>query len=183
MHDEQGYTLGTASIYLNVVPKIVRWLRPQQIHVLPALTLQHLKAAHRYFLSRHRTASAGARLWERFLRGKGTVPEGEAPAPSPVAEEIDRFAAYLCETRGLAKKTITGHRQWLGAFLKFLQFARRPSLLRQLQPRHIEAFLRQAARTNNRFSLQHGVATVRAFLRWRHAQGLLSRPLRSVRTT
>jgi integrase/recombinase XerD len=177
MHDEQKYTLGTASIYLNVVPKIVRWLRPRQIHSLPELTLQHLKAAHRYFLPRHRTTSAVARLLERFLRAKGTVLEGKAPAPSPMVVEIDRFAAYLCETRGLAKKTILNHSQWLRAFLKFLQFARSPSQLRKLQPRHIEAFLRQAARTNNRFSMQHGVATVRVFLRRRHAQGLLSRPL------
>ena len=177
MHEEQHYTLGTASLYLNVVPKIVRWLRLRQIQSLPQLTLQHVKAAHRYFRPRHRIASGGARLLERFLRAKGTVLEGKAPAPSPVEMEIDRFAAYLCETRGLAKKTILNHSQWLRAFLKFLQFARSPSQLRQLQPRHIEAFLRQAARKNNRFSMQHGVATVRAFLRRRHAQGLLSRPL------
>ena len=39
--------------------------------------------------------------------------------------------------------------------------------------RDIEVFLRQCARTNNPFSLQ----TVRAFLQWRHARGLLVEPL------
>lgn len=177
MHDEQHYTLGSASIYLNVVPKIMRWLQPQQIRLLPQLTLQHLQAAHRYFRPRHHAISAAARLLERFLRAKGTVPEGEVPALSPVEVEIDRFAVYLRETRGLAEKTIRGHRQQLQAFLRFLRFDRGPSRLRQLQPRQIESFLRCAARTNNRFSLQHVVATVRAFLQWRHAQGLLARPL------
>jgi integrase len=43
--------------------------------------------------------------------------------------------------------------------------------------RQIEAFLRKSARTNNRFSLQHIVATLRAYLRERHAQGILPRPL------
>jgi len=177
MHDEQHYTLDSASIYLNAVPKIVRWLRRRQIHFLPGLTLQHLQAAHRYFRPRHRATSGGARLLERFLRAKGMVPEGEVPALSPVEFEVERFAVYLRETRGLAPKTIRGHRQGLRAFLRFLRFDRGPSPLRQLQSRQIESFLRQSARTNNRFSLQHVVSTVRGFLQWRHAQGLLSRPL------
>lgn len=177
MHEEQHYSLASASIYLNVVPKIVRWLRRRQIRFLPELTLQHLQAAHRYFRPRHHATSGAARLLERFLRAKGTVPEGEVPALSPVEVEVDRFAVYLRETRGLAQKTIRGQRQRLRDFLRFLRFDRGPSGLRRLQPRHIESFLRQVARTNNRFSLQHFVATVRAFLQWRHAQGLLVRPL------
>lgn len=177
MHHEQHYTLGSASIYLNVVPKIVRWLQPQQIRLLSHLTLQHLQAAHRHFRPRHPATSGAARLLERFLRTKGTVPEGEVPALSPGEMEIDRFADYLRETRGLAEKTIRGHRQRLQAFLRFLRFDCGPSRLRQLQPRQIESFLRYAARTNNRFSLQHVVTTVRAFLQWRHAQRLLARPL------
>ena len=103
--------------------------------------------------------------------------EGQAPVPTPAEVEIDAFSDHLRETRGLAEKTIHGHRVQLRAFLRFLQFDRRPSRLQHLQPRHIEAFLCQAARTNNRFSLQHVVATVRGFLKWRHARGLLSRPL------
>jgi integrase/recombinase XerD len=177
MHAEQHYTLGSASIYLSVVPKIVRWLGSRQIRFLPQLTLQHLKAAHGYFHPRHRVTSAGAHLLERFLRAKGTVPEGDMPALPPVEAEIGRFAIYLRDTRGLAEKTIKNHGQWLRAFLRFLRFDRGPSKLRRLQPCQIESFLRQCARTNNRFSLQHVVATVRTFLQWRHAQGLLSRPL------
>lgn len=177
MHEDQDYTLGSASIYLNEVPKVVRWLRTRQIQGLKQLTLQHLKAAHRYFRPRRASTSGVVRLLERFLRVQGTVPEGQAPVPSAVEVEIDDFAAYLCETRGLAQKTISGHRQQLRGFLQFLRFDRSPLQLQQLELRHIEAFLRQSARTNNRFSLQHIVATVRAFLRRRHAQGELARPL------
>ncbi len=177
MHEDQDYALGSASIYLNEIPKVVRWLRTRQIQQLSQLTLQHLKAAHCYFRPRRASTSGAVRLLERFLRVQGTVPEGQAPVPSAVEVEIDDFAAYLRETRGLAPKTISGHRLQLRAFLQFLRFDRSPLQLQQLKPRHIEAFLRQSARTNNRFSLQHIVATVRAFLRRRHAQGELARPL------
>lgn len=47
----------------------------------------------------------------------------------------------------------------------------------RLTREQIEAFLRQAARRNNRFSLQQIVSSLRALLRFEHAQGRLSRPL------
>ena len=177
MHEDQHYTLGTASVYLNVLPRIVRWLQPRQIQALPQLTLQDLKAAHRHFRPRHSATSGAARVLERFLRSRGAVPEGESPVRSPVEVETDRFATYLREARGMAPATIRNHCRGLRAFLMFLQFDRSPSRLQQIQPRDIEAFLCRSARTNIRSSLQHVVATVRAFLRWRHAQGLLGRPL------
>ena len=177
MHQAQHYTLGTARIYLSRIPRIVRWLRARQITAPGQLSLQNLKAANRHFRSRHNRTSAVVCMWERFLRTKEMVPEGEPPSLGPVEKEVQDFAAYLGETRGLAEKTIRNHRQKIRGFLKFLQFDRRPRQLRQLQPSQVEGFLRRSARTNNRFSLQQMVATLRTFLRWRHAQGLLSRPL------
>lgn len=177
MHRDQGYTLGTVSIYLNLVPKVVRWLRSRTIHSLREVNLQHLHAAHCYFLPRHTPTSGAVWVLERFLRAHGTVPEGQPPARSPVEQELDHYAAYLREARGLAQSTVRGHLIRLRAFLRFLHFGRRSSQLQQLQPRHIEAFLRQSARTNSRRTMQHVVAAVRAFLRQRHAQGLLARPL------
>lgn len=177
MHEVQHYSVDTVSVYLNQFPRILRWLRRRKIKSIDQLTLEHLKAAHRYFLPRHVAASGAVRVLEQFLRAKGTTAAGEAPTPSRVESEIDSFATYLREMRGLAQRTIRNHRQQLRGFLKFLQFDRHPSRLRQIQPRRIEEFLRQAARTNTRLSLQSVVATVRAFLKWRHAQGLLSRAL------
>ena len=177
MHEDQNYTLRSASNYLSVVPTIVRWLRARQVRSLSQLTLQHLKAADRYFRPRHPATSWAVRVLERFLRSQGTVAEGPAPVPTRAEVEVDAFSDHLREARGLAEKTIQGHRVQVRAFLRFRQFDRCPSQLQHLQPRHIEAFLCQVARTNNRFSLQHVVATVRGFLQWRHARGLLSRPL------
>ena len=177
MHDAQHYSLDTVSVYLNQLPRVLRWLRLRKVKSMDQLTLQHLKAAHGHFLPRHVAASGAVRVLERFLRAQGTIAEGEAPTPSPVESEIDSFAAYLREMRGLAQRTIRNHRQQLRGFLKFLHFDRDPSRLRQLQPQQIEAFLRHARRTNTRPSLQSVVATVRAFLKWHHARGLLSRAL------
>jgi site-specific recombinase XerD len=176
MHD-QNYTFGSTRLYLKTLPRVVGWLRRRQITMFTQLTLQNLRAAHNYFRPRDSDISGAVRTLERFLRKERTVPEGAVPTPAPVEVEIDRFAAYLREIRGVAEATVSGHSGRLRAFLRFLRFDGQAAPLRQLDPRQIEAFLRKSARTNNRFSMQHIVATMRAYLKERHAQGILSRPL------
>ena len=152
LHVECGYTRATTSVYLNGVSGVVRWLRRRRIDSLSGMTLRDLQVAHCCFLGRNPTARNAARTLELFLRAKGTVAEGALPMPSSTEKELARFAAYLCETRGLSRVTIRGHRQRVGAFLKFLRFEHNPARLNQLRSRDIDGFLRQAARTNNRFT-------------------------------
>jgi Phage integrase, N-terminal SAM-like domain len=136
-----------------------------------------LQAAYRYYRPRSLGLSGAVRALRRFYVERGTIPEGQGPAPSPVEIELNAFAEYLRESRGLAAATVLGHTRQLRAFLHFLRVDQDPGCLRQLELGHIEGFLRWSARTNNRFSLQHIVATVRAYLRWQYAEGKLSRTL------
>src|SRR5258708_8026507 len=73
--------------------------------------------------------------------------------------------------------TVVAHTSRLRCFLQFLRFDQNPGSLRQLQIGQIEVFLRRCARTNNRFSIQHIVATLRAFLQREYALGILTRTL------
>jgi integrase/recombinase XerD len=177
LHEERGYTLATTSAYLNGVPEVVRCLQSRRIADLTELTLQDLRAAHRCFLGRDPAARDAARALEQFLRAEGAVSEGAALNPSSTENEVEGFATYLCEARGLSKVTIREHRKRLRTFLGFLRFDCNPSRLQQLGPGDINAFVCQCARTNSPLSLQHIVVTLRAFLRWRHARGLLAEPL------
>jgi site-specific recombinase XerD len=177
LHEERGYTLATTSAYLNGVPEVVRCLQSRRIADLTELTLQDLRTAHRCFLGRDPAARDAARALEQFLRAEGAVSEGAALNPSSTENEVEGFATYLCEARGLSKVTIREHRKRLRTFLGFLRFDCNPSRLQQLGPGDINAFVCQCARTNSPLSLQHIVVTLRAFLRWRHARGLLAEPL------
>jgi integrase/recombinase XerD len=173
----QGYTVGTIGNYLKTVPKVIGWLRRHRITRLDQMTQQQLRSAHEYYRPKQEDASWVAAALERFLSERRLVPEGEAPPPCPVEVEVERFGIYLRESRGLAETTIAGHSGILRTFLRFLRFDGEAASLRQLEPRRIDVFLRKSARTNNRFSLQHIVTTLRAYLKERHAQGILSRPL------
>ena len=180
LREVRGHTLATIGTYLNGVSEVVQWLKARRINLLARLTLRDLKAAHGSFLGRNPTAknaANAARTLALFLRAEGTVSEGVNPSSSPTEEEIERFTTYLCEVRGSSRATLRGHRQRLHAFLAFLRFDRNPSRMCDLRPRDIDAFLRRCAPANNRLSLRHFVATLRAFLRWRYSQRLLAEPL------
>jgi integrase len=174
MHD-QKYARGTISHYTETLPKVVDWLKRHGITSLVELTQRDLQVAKEHFPPRQDGWVVGA--LKRFLNERRLVPEGNSPPPSPVEVEVSRFATYLRETRGAAEATISGHSVQLRAFLRFVQFDGNESLLQRLEPRLIEDFLRKAARTNNRFSMQHIVGTVRAYLKERHAQGVMIQPL------
>jgi len=174
---DQNYARSTTVHYMEVLPKVVAWLRRHRITRLPQLTRKELQAVHDDYQLKQEDASWVVGALKRFLSDRQLVPEGDWPPPSPVEREVHRFADYLRETRGLSEATVTGHSGTLRAFLLFLRFDGKETLVRQLQPSQIEAFLRKLARTNDRFSMQHIVATVRAYLKERHAKGVLARPL------
>jgi integrase/recombinase XerD len=176
LHD-QGYTAGSIRNYLKALPRVVRWLRRKGVTSLAELTQQHLQAAYNYYRPRNTDLSGMVRLLCRFFQERKTFPKGERPALCPVEVELDRFAEYLRETRGLATATILGHTRRLRAFLHFLKYDQDPSCLRRLELGRIETFLQRSARTNSRFSMQHVVASVRAFLQRQYAQGIVSRTL------
>ena len=143
LHEERGYTLATTSAYLNGVPEVVRCLQSRRIADLTELTLQDLRAAHRCFLGRDPAARDAARALEQFLRAEGAISEGAALNPSSTENEVEGFATYLCEARGLSKVTIREHRKRLRTFLGFLRFDCNPSRLQQLGPGDINAFVCQ----------------------------------------
>lgn len=177
LHDTHHYTLPTISVYLNWVRKVAQWFRAREKESVADLTAKDFEKAYESFRKCHPSVCHTVQALERFLRFKGQIAEGNSPPPSRTEAEIEGFAAYLVEARGLAPATIRNHSQQLRAFLKFLKLDRSPKRLEQLERSGIEAFLRHSGRTNGRFSLQHIVATLRTFLQWRHARGLLGQPL------
>jgi len=172
----EGYTHGTIRNQLKDIKYLAHLFRRRGIQTLSALNAQHLEKAWRRYHKEKPNLGGTIRQVQCFLAEQGLMAV-EEPTKSPSDVQLDLFAEHLCDVRGLAKDTVLGHTRQLRAFLRFLRFDQTPSLLESLRITHIEAFLRHAARTNNRFSLQHVVATVRAFLRLQHAEGVIPQPL------
>lgn len=171
---EQGYSESTICNYLKAAAPLARWLRRR---ARGKLSEGDLHAAYDHFRHRQADAAATCRALGRFLAQHRLI-RAERPKPlSPSDRQIQSFDSHLREVRGLAPMSITGHLGRIRIFLQFLKFDERPAAIQALNLDRIEAFLRRAARTNNRFSLQHIVASLRAFLRYQFSQGYLSKAL------
>jgi hypothetical protein len=93
-----------------MLPQVVRWLRRKRITSRAQLTQQDMQAAHRYYRSRRSDLSGAVRALGRFYVGRGRIPEGQEPTPSPVEIELYHFVEYLRESRGLAEERLPGPR-------------------------------------------------------------------------
>ena len=175
--DRQGYTRSSLRNHLDGLRQLSRWLRRRGTRSLAALNQQILAKAHRHFLVCRPNVGGPIGAMQRYLHERRSISDGPQTPPSASEIELDRFAVYLREFRQLADGTILAHQRRLRPFLNFIHLNQHRRAIKSLTLAQIEAFLKHAARTSNRFSMQHVVAALRAFLKSKHAQGVIAKPL------
>jgi len=72
----------------------------------------------------------------------------------------EEYAKHLREVRGFAPSTVGHHRYASQCFLNHLQTKKVP--LASIQPKDVEAYIKQAGKRLCRGSLQHDIAALRA---------------------
>jgi integrase/recombinase XerD len=172
-----GYTQLTIRNHIKGISRLVRRLQYRREPFLKGLTQLDLDSAYDWFRTREPGVAGTARALGQFFRERQLIPEGKPTPLSTSERELKVHSTYLREMRGMADSTVEGHQSRLRFFLRFLKVDKHPSAIRTLRMDQIDAFLRRTAKTNNRFSLQHVVASLRGFLRRQHAQGVLKQPL------
>ena len=104
----QGYTPGSASLQLQLMAHVSRWLASRG---LTAAEFTPVRAAE--FLEERRADGYTSRLSQRgltqlldYLRGLGVVPLPSTPAATPVEGVVAAYREYLACERGLAAGTM-----------------------------------------------------------------------------
>src|SRR5260370_17190854 len=105
----QGYATPSVRNYLNALRKVVRWLQRKGIRSLAQLSQQQLLVACNHYRSHEPNVSCAVRILIRFFGERGIVAEGDPPRPSPMELELNHFAEYLCDVRGLPITTPAVH--------------------------------------------------------------------------
>lgn len=174
---QRGYTFLTVRGHVHAVRRFDGSLYRLGVRALADLTHDHFETACREYPPYvHLTA----RHMERFLEETGKLaPRPCAPA-TPTAAELDRFTEYMRSVRGLEPSTIHSHAQYVTRFLHRLGYDRDPDALARLPIKEVDAFLCECAKTLNRYSLQHVVAYMRAFLKYCFERGALLKPLHTM---
>jgi integrase/recombinase XerD len=173
----RGYSELSIRNHVVRAARLCRWLQRRIGRAFRDLGPSDLRAASNHFRGRRGEVAGVAHVLGRFLAERQRLRPEPAKPPSLAERQLQSLATYLREVRGLSPSTVLGHCRRVRPFLQFLRLDERPSALGRVSLVQIDAFLCQAAQTNNRFSMQQVVASLRTFLRRLHAEGHLRDPL------
>jgi integrase/recombinase XerD len=173
----RGYSESSIRNRVIRIARLCRWLQGRCGRAFGDLSQSDLRAAYNHFRHRHIEVAGVARILDRFLAERQRLCLEPAEPLTSTERQVESLATYLREVRGLSTVTVLGHCRRVRLFLQFLRLDKRPSALSHLRLGQIDTFLCKAAKTNNRFSMQQIVASLRTFLRRLHAEGLLRDPL------
>lgn len=171
-----GYAFRSMQMQLGSLRHLDRFFRRRGRHHLEDLRSDDFTEARRRLAGGKSPMGGTIRLMQRFLEEKHNLAPNPIPA-TRVEAELARFSDYLKQVRGVAQPTIAGNLSCVRAFLKFIGYERSRCAIAHLDLRLIEAFLRNQAKTCSRRSLKYVDWSVRGFLRFQHATGVLPRPL------
>lgn len=177
---QHGYTILMIREQLKAARHFDEFFRQHGAQSLTDLTHGAFEAAWHYY-NNHRPIIAGTvRQIERFLEEtRGLAPPLPQPK-TPTRSEMDRFADYLRNVRGLETTTIQSHTRYLKDFLEYICYDVDTQALATLASKEMEGFLCICAKRLSRYSLQHVVGYLRAFLRFQYEQGVLQSPLHTM---
>lgn len=171
---QRGYSIRTVRQQLKDTRQIDGFFRQQGVQCLSDLTHSAFEAAWHYYRHRRHSIAGTARQIEKFLEETRGLASPLPQPKTPTSSELDRFADYLRNVRGLETTTIQSHSRYLQNFLEYIRYdVNTQEALATLTSKEIEGFLCICAKRLNRYSLQHVVGYLRAFLRFQYEQGTL----------
>jgi len=175
----QHYTHWSSIYELRMAAHVCRFLKNRGKRQVEDVGEQDLKACYLSFRRKFPNKAGSARVLTRFLLDGGFVQPATAPEQGPVEVHTSAFMADLKDARGLAPSTIRRQGQVAAEFLDWLKFEEKPDCLTSLSSGDIEGFIRHLGKRMGRVALQKPIATIRNFLRFLIAGGLITPGLES----
>lgn len=176
----RGYTVGTRQNQLRHARFISDYFQQSGAQHLEDLSHSSFEAAWEHYRHLQPETAGTIRQIEYFLKETSRL---EPPPVQPKTSndvELDLFSEHLRRVRGLEASTIRSHRRYLRDFLNSIDYPENAKALETLTIRAIEDFIQVCAKRLNRYSLQHVIAYLRAFLRFQYEQSVLNQPLHTM---
>jgi len=166
-----GYTPGSREFAIRMLPHVDADLRRRRARHVASLTPAMLHACWRALIKTFPTNAGTVRSLARYLATAGMIgSDGTGTAERSASVVLtDQYAKHLREVRGFAPSTVGHHRYASQCFLNHLKTKKVP--LSSIQPKDVEAYIRQAGKRLCRASLQHDIAALRGFLRFLATDG------------
>jgi integrase/recombinase XerD len=166
-----GYTPGSREFAIRMLPHVDADLRRRRARHVASLTPAMLHACWRALIKTFPTNAGTVRSLGRYLAIAGLIgSDGTGTAERSASMVLsEEYAKHLREVRGFAPSTVGHHRYASQCFLNHLKTKKVP--LGSIQPKDVEAYIKQAGKRLCRASLQHDIAALRGFLRFLATDG------------
>ena len=173
---QRGYTIGTIKNQLKDVRTLDNYFIQQGVQALEELIHKSFETAWHYYRLQRNLAGT-IRQIELFLdETRGLAPVEPLPK-TPVMLEVEYYREYLRDVRGFSASTIQSHSSYIHEFLEYLDYETNRNAIESLTSKDIESFIGICSKRMNRYSLQHLVAYLRSFLKFKYEEGVLTAPL------
>jgi integrase/recombinase XerD len=170
---QQRYTRGSGRHQLQMAAHICRYLKRRGRKRMSEIREEDMNACCRWYRRRFSSHGGTVSVLARFLRERGLIKPAAALPPSPTDICLNNFAAHLRDARGYAPSTVCRRVQIAAEFLQWLKVEREPHRLSLLTISDVERFIRHLGKRMGRVGLQKPIATIRNFLRFLAADGVI----------
>lgn len=182
------YAMTTSGRYLGAVAHFAHWMSMSRmpVHVLDDDCIDFFLRYHiaccdcpAPVVCERRDLHAALVPLLAILRERHIIAEPVSPA-GPVADELSRYDAYMCDARGLASGTRRGRLRIIERLL-LTKFSGRSVLIGELRPEDVRRFIAEQLESLNTTSNAITIASaLRAYLRYRASCGDAVQPLLGV---
>ncbi|MCI0349252.1 MAG: tyrosine-type recombinase/integrase [Acidobacteriales bacterium] len=173
LHD-QRYTWRSSRYELRMAAHVCEYLKRRAVRRIEDLTEEHLQACHRLFRRKFPKEEGSVRVLQRFLCERGWVQAAAAPEPSRTDIHLQAFRDHLQNTRGYAPSTVQRQVTLAAEFPAWLNFEKAPEQLSSLSLEEVDEFFRRLGKRLGRVAMQKPIATLRNFLRFLAAGGVVA---------
>jgi len=175
----RGYAIGTIGNQVYDAKKLDDFFIQQGIKSLAELSQINFEIAWKTYRLK-RNLAGSIRQIELFIKETLGLTPTKLPQKTPLEMELDDYSRYLKNIRGYCDRTIQYHCSYIQEFLDNLGFNTTHNRLNVLTLGDIDEFVMLCSQRMNRYSLQHVVAYLRSYLKFKYERGILIEPFFSM---
>jgi len=170
---EQQYTHRSTRFELRMAARASEFLKSRGLRCVEDVSEQDLQACYQSFRREFPKEEGGIRVLARFLTEQAVLRPSPVPEPGPKDIHLKAFMAHLRDDRGYAPSTVQRQAVIVSEFLDCLKYEEEHDRLALLKMRDIEDFIRHMGKRMGRVALQKVTSTIRNFLRFLAAGGVV----------
>jgi integrase/recombinase XerD len=170
---EQRYTHRSTRYELRMAARVSEFLKRRGLRCVNDTSAQDLQVCYQWFRHKFPKEEGGVRTLARFLMEQAVLRPSPVPEPSPKEVLLKGFMAHLQDECGYAPSTVSRQAVIASEFLDCLKSEEANDRLAFLKIADIEDFIRHMGKRMGRVALQKVTSTLRNFLRFLAAGGVV----------